>query len=283
MCARRHTSGRPLASHPMWRSYLYVPGDRRDRFAKASVSGAHAVILDLEDGVAPAHKDEARANVRAHLMARMARPPTFVRIDPAHLDDDVGAVADLGIAGLYLPKATATSLAVLDARLGERDLGVVALVESAEGLEDLPSLARHPRVRNLAIGEADLCAELGIEADVVPEVIWAIRTQLVVASAAAGIDPPTGPVSTTFDDLAALAGSTRALAAAGFGARAAIHPAQVPVINDAFAPTAEEIAAAERLVAAFDAAVARGEGVIVDDAGRMVDEAVARRARRLLG
>lgn len=267
----------------MWRSYLYVPGDRRDRFAKASVSGAHAVILDLEDGVAPAHKDEARANVRAHLRLRMARPPTFVRIDPAQLHDDVGAVADLGIAGLYLPKATAATLGALDALLGERDVGVVALVESAAGIEDLPFLARHPRVRNLAIGEADLCAELGVDAEVVPEVIWAIRAQVVVASAAAGIDPPTGPVSTRFDDAGALAESTRALAAAGFGARAAIHPAQVPVINEAFAPTAEELAAAERLVTAFDAAVARGEGVIVDDTGRMVDEAVVRRARRLLG
>lgn len=266
----------------MLRSYLYVPGDRRDRFAKATVSGAHAVILDLEDGVAPARKDEARANVRAHLMSRMARPPTFVRIDPANLDDDVGAVADLGIAGLYLPKATAGSLDTLDELLGEWPTPVVALVESAQGLEDLPTLARHPRVRNLAIGEADLCAELGVNAEVVPEIIWAIRTQVVVASAAAGIEPPTGPVSTLVDDPEDLAHSTRRLAAAGFGARAAIHPAQVPVINKVFAPTAEEVAAAERLVAIFDEAVSRGEGVIVDDEGRMVDEAVVRWARRLL-
>ena len=107
---------------------------------------------------------------------------------------------------------------------------------------------------------------------------------MVVASAAAGIDPPTGPVNTDFSDLDALREDTEALRRAGFGARSAIHPAQVPVINDVFTPTEDEVAeAAPAWSSCFEASVARGDGACVDDRGRMVDEAVVRSARRVLG
>jgi citrate lyase subunit beta/citryl-CoA lyase len=132
-------------------------------------------------------------------------------------------------------------------------------------------------VSHLALGEADLCADLRV----VPtdDVMRPLRMQAVVASAAAGIDQPTAPVSTDFEDLDALRTSTIALRDAGFGARAAIHPAQVAVINEVFTPTDNEVAVARDVLARFEAA---SGGVTVDADGRMLDEAVVRSARRVL-
>lgn len=288
----------------MNRSYLYVPGDRPDRLAKAagaamSAGGADALIADLEDGVAASAKDAARAAVtgflrelsdRSGAQERPRPPEVLVRVNSdGRLGDDLSAVVAAGGSAVYLPKADAASLRAVDLLLADLEgdrrgsTAVVALVESARGVLDAEELAAHPRVRNLAIGEADLCAELGIDPSPDGRELWAVRSALVVASAAAGIDAPTGPVSTDFSDLDALRESTTALRRGGFGARSAIHPAQLPVINDVFTPTEDEVAEARRLVELFEASVARGDGACVDDRGRMVDEAVVRSARRVLG
>ncbi|MCB0951516.1 MAG: hypothetical protein KDB13_02050, partial [Microthrixaceae bacterium] len=108
------------------------------------------------------------------------------------------------------------------------------------------------------------------------------RSTVVVASAAAGLDPPTAPVSTDFRDLESLRAETVALRRLGFGARSAIHPSQLGVINDVFTPTAAELERATALVARFEESLVRGEGVCVDTDGTMVDEAVVRSARRIL-
>ena len=274
----------------MNRSWLYVPGDRVDRVAKAaSLDGSSrpdAVIFDLEDAVAPTAKADARATVVAALTTwATGAPEAWVRINGSGewCTHDVALVAPARPAGVVLPKATTQTLGAV-ARLlddaGGADLPIVALVESAQGLIDAPAMARHPRVRNLAIGEIDLCAELGIIAD--PATLVPLRLQLVVASAAAGIAAPTGPVAIDFRNLNALADSTAGLRAIGFGARSAIHPDQVGVINAEFTPTDDELAAARELVDRYDAALAAGIGVVVDDSGRMVDEAVVRRARSML-
>ena len=142
-----------------------------------------------------------------------------------------------------------------------------------------PAIARAPRVVRLAIGEADLRAELGVDPSEDERELAAIRTQIVLASAAAGIEPPIGPVSTDFTDLDAFRRSTEALRRLGFGARATIHPAQVGIVNEAFTPTAAAIAQARRLVDRYESS---GGGVLLDDEGRMVDEAVVRAARRTL-
>jgi citrate lyase subunit beta/citryl-CoA lyase len=112
--------------------------------------------------------------------------------------------------------------------------------------------------------------------------LLSVRVQVVLASAAAGLAPPIGPISTDFRDLDALQYSTDALRRVGFGSRWAIHPAQVPVINQAFTPTPEQLEAARRLVERYDGAVDQGVGVCVDEDGNMVDEAVVRAARRIL-
>ena len=262
------------------RSYLYVPGNKPEMIAKAAGRGADAIILDLEDAVPPDQKDAARKHVVAYLSARAgARPAVWVRVNPGALtSDDVRAVAPLRPDGISLPKvSSADDLARLDVLLDAISMPVSALIETAAAVLDAREIAQAPRVVRLQIGEADLSAEIGAASDA-PE-LASVRMQIVLASAAAGLDPPIGPVSTDFDDLDAFRASTEALKRMGFGARAAIHPAQVGVINEVFTPTAEEIERARSLLARFEAA---GGGATTDDDGRMIDEAFVRSARRTL-
>jgi citrate lyase subunit beta/citryl-CoA lyase len=268
----------------MRRSSLYVPGDRPDRFAKAADSGADAIILDLEDAVAVSAKDEARSHVARFLTdtPRGAGPQRLVRLNSESFAADLDALAGADVDAFSLAKASLDGLDRLDDHLGDREVPVVALIETAADLENLGRIAKHHRVESLAVGEADLTAELGITPSVDEHELWPLRMQLVVASAAAQIAPPTAPVSTDFKDPTALALSTALMRRAGFGGRACIHPAQVSVVNDVFTPTDDEVADARRLVEMFDAAVAAGSGVATDDDGRMIDEAVVRQARRLL-
>jgi len=139
-----------------------------------------------------------------------------------------------------------------------------------------------PRVRRLQVGEADLRADIGVTLGDDERELLTVRSMVVLASAAAGIEPPVGPVSTQFTDLDALRDSTRALARLGYVGRACIHPAQCAVVNEVFTPSAEQVAAARDLVARYEAAIAAGQGVFTDDRGRMVDLAVVRAAHRTL-
>jgi citrate lyase subunit beta / citryl-CoA lyase len=168
------------------------------------------------------------------------------------------------------------------ANLAEGALRIVPLLESAAGILSARAIAEQPRVWQLGLGELDLCAEVGIEPSADERELLSIRMQVVLASAAAELAPPIGPVSTDFRDLDALQLSTAGLRRLGFASRWAIHPAQVPVINQAFLPTPEQLEAAGRLVERYDGALDQGVGVCVDEDGQMVDEAVVRAARRIL-
>lgn len=262
------------------RSYLYVPGDRPDRLDKALDRAGDAVIADLEDAVPHARKDLALAAVTDWLAALPRHgPEIWVRIGAGpRAADELAAVSGFAdLTGVILAKASCRGVEEAD-RVLTPEVGVGALVETAAALLELPELARHPRVRQLGIGEADLAAELGV-APGEPAAFGPLRTQLVVASAAAGIAAPTGPVHLDVRDLEGLRTSTAALKRAGFGARSAIHPDQVAVIEAVFTPTAGEVARARAAVQAWDAADA---GVVLDEQGRMVDEAVVRLARRVV-
>jgi citrate lyase subunit beta/citryl-CoA lyase len=204
-----------------------------------------------------------------------------VRIGPDDIPDVVRAVASPALAGIVLAKAEPDGLAALDAALTavETDLEgwipVVALIETARGLADVTAVARAPRVRNLALGQADLTAELGIDpADAIA--VAAVRMPLVVASAAAGLVAPTGPTSTDYRDLAALRTGTETLVRQGFRARSAIHPAQIAVINEVLTPAAEDVTRAREQIAAFERA---GGGATIGGDGVMVDAATIRAAR----
>lgn len=273
------------------RSYLYVPGDRPERFAKAIASGTDAVILDLEDAVALADKDAARANVSDALDrcpdgqageadARSdGRCEVWVRVNQgergvADLEAVVGRAA---LTGVFVPKCTSERLVQLAPLLA--GTSVVALVESARAVLGLAGIAASPVVTALGLGEVDLAADLGIDAGPQGEELWPIRLSAIVASVAHDLVPPLGPVWLDVRDPDGLRASTELLSQRGFRARQAIHPNQVEIINAVLSPTAEEVEAAAELMAA---AAAEDSGVWVDANGRMVDEAVLRSARRTL-
>lgn len=269
------------------RSYLYVPADRVDMLDKAVAGKADAVIADLEDGVAINAKDEARKILGEWAKANPPDSRLWVRVnaDPERMAADIAAVAAAGFTGIYLPKATPETAAATADRIAEVDPGntsIIALVESARGLAQVNDLAAIPMVSRLAIGEADLGADLGIDAASAESTWLPIRLQLVVASAAAGLIAPIGPVLTDFRNDERLRDSTTLLKQMGFGARSAIHPQQVSVINDVFVPSAEEVSAARDLIARFDEAQSSGSGVMIADDGTMADEATVRHARIIL-
>ena len=263
------------------RSYLYAPGDRPDRLEKAFTRAGDAVIADLEDAVAPTRKELALTEVTAWLAALPADgPEVWVRVGPSpHLTSELLAIAAARrLTGVVLAKADPESVTAAAALLPVA-VRINALVETAQALLVLPELARHGRVHQLAVGEADLAAELGL-APGEPTVLAHVRAQLVIASAAAHLTPPNGPVHLDVRDTDGLRAGTAALRSAGFGSRSAIHPDQVAVIEDVFTPTEADVATARAVVSAWDEAVAGGTGVALDERGRMIDEAVVRLSRR---
>jgi citrate lyase subunit beta/citryl-CoA lyase len=259
------------------RSYLYVPGDRPDRLEKALSRAGDAVIADLEDAVPVANKAAALDAVLAWLPSVPEETEAWVRVGVGpRAPEELAALAEVPrLDGVLLAKASVAVVAQARAVLPAA-VALAGLVETAAALLELPVLAA--QVSRLGLGEADLAAELGIAPDE-PAVLGPVRAQVVVASAAAGIAAPTGPVHLDVRDLDGLRASTVALQRAGFGARSAIHPDQVPVIEDVLTPSPVEVERARAVVAAWDAS---GGGVAVDDRGRMVDEAVVRLSRRVV-
>lgn len=272
----------------MIRSFLYVPGDRPSMLAKAPTRGADMLILDLEDAVAPGAKSEARSIVREaipQLEAAGARFSVRINSEPDEQEADLAVLLTTSVNVLVLPKATVAGVGELvrrSERLGfQRVLHLLALIEDARGLWEALPLAEHPWVVGLGIGEQDLGADLGLDHDSDPLLWHPARSRLVWACAAAGLPGPTGPVSIDIGDLDGLRESTKLLRQCGFASRSAVHPAQVPVINEVFTPSEEELEAARQLVEAYDQALAEGRGVVTDAQGRMIDEAVVRRARSI--
>lgn len=269
------------------RSALYVPGNRPELFDKALAGPADVVLLDLEDAVPLRQKATARTEVSAWLRTLAdAGQRIWVRVNSGAMGhDDLRAVALPAVSVVCLAKTESVEqVRAADAVLRECEphaaaIRVCPLLETAAAVLDARTIATAPRVSRLQLGEADLRAELGIESSSDERELLAVRTHVVLASAAAGIAAPLGPVSTDFRDLHRLAESTKALARMGFRGRACIHPAQLPVVNEVFTPTAAELERARVLVARFESAAG---GVLLDDDGKMVDLAVVRQARRLL-
>ncbi|WP_246074511.1 HpcH/HpaI aldolase/citrate lyase family protein [Nonomuraea terrae] len=258
-------------------TWLYVPGDRPERFAKAVASGADVVILDLEDAVAPAKKDEARDNAVAYLRSRpRTAGQVHVRVNDlatARGRDDLAAVGELADA-VRLPKVE--SAAALDAVTGAP---AYALLESAAGIVAAGEIAAHPRVAGVALGEQDLAAELAITDE---QPMNHLRLQVVLAAAAAGLPPVPMSVYPNVKDEVGLLASCRAGRAIGLFGRTAIHPRQIPLIRRAFRPSEEEAARAAEVVEAAERAEAAGLGAVALPDGRFVDAPIVTRARRTL-
>lgn len=274
-----------------WRSWLFVPGDSPRKLEKAVGSGADALILDLEDAVAPADKPAARAEVARALQAPapMAR---FVRVnalDTGLTRDDIAATLAPGLAGYVLPKCEGpddvSRLCRMVADLGGRDdLPVLAIAtETVRAVRRLMRENwRHPRLCGLAWGGEDLAADLGAARNRGEDGAYLgpfrmARELTLLAAAEAGV-AAIDAVFTDFQNPAALAGETRAGAVLGFAGKMAIHPAQIPVIHEALRPEPGEIIRARKIIAAMAAA---GDGVARLD-GQMLDRPHLRQAERLL-
>ena len=264
-------------------TWLYVPGDRPDRVAKALDSTADVVIVDLEDAVLADVKDAARASAAAALGTIPASRPTQVRVNASGTPWHVGDVAMVAAlpqhVGVRLPKAESVE-AVRQVSADAPNRPVHLLVESALGLERAYDLATATSdVASLGLGEADLRADLGVEGD--DGMLWA-RGRIVAAAVAAGLPPPAMAAHTDVRDLDGLAASCRTGRALGFLGRTAIHPAQLEVIRAAFTPTDAEVARAREILAAADQAMTEERGAVALADGRFVDAAVLRQARRVL-
>lgn len=261
------------------RTYLFVPGDRPERFAKALASGADAVVLDLEDAVLPAAKAVAREAIAAFVAACTEPQRLVLRInadDTAEFAHDLALLSQQPVAAVMVPKAerAATVLAVRKVCSS----WLLPLVESAKGVLASVALARTPGVQRLVFGTLDYALDMGLEGDQASTLgLDAPATWLALSSRAAGIASPVAGVTPAIDDEALLLAELARARALGFGAKLCIHPKQVAPIHRALAPSADELAWAQRVLAA--AAEARG-AVQLD--GRMVDKPVIERARRIV-
>lgn len=267
-----------MSVQPAPRSLLFVPGNRPERFAKAAAAGADLVCLDLEDAVAPAQKDNARDLVIEYL--RSAANNVGVRINAT--DTRLG-IADLhqllesGLAPAFvmLPKVeSAHSVAQLIALLPE-STQVLPILESARGLAQCNEVFALPRLQLALFGAVDYVADTGCAA--AWEALLVPRVQLVQAAAAHDVTVLDGPYADV-KDLEGLADQTRRALDLGLIARSAIHPAQIPVIHEALAPTQAERERAEQVVAAFAAAT---NGAALLD-GQLIELPVYKAAQRLL-
>jgi citrate lyase subunit beta / citryl-CoA lyase len=256
-------------------SLLFVPASRPERFAKALEAGADAVIIDLEDAVAPAGKDSARASLAAWLDPAH---PVLVRINAA---DTPWFAADLellvrpGVSGVVLPKAEHPDDLLAASHAGG-GLPVLPLVESALGFEQRLALARTAHVERLIFGQIDFQADMNMRCS--EDELLPFRLALVLASRLAGIAAPIDGPCVAIDDVELLQTDALRARRIGFGGKLCIHPRQVAVVNRCFAPSADEIAWAQRVIAA-DAA-SGGAAVAVD--GKMVDRPVVLRAQAIL-
>jgi citrate lyase subunit beta / citryl-CoA lyase len=274
------------------RSLLYVPVSSERFLAKAHERGADAIILDLEDAVAPARKDSSRERLAdAVPMVGRAGATVFVRINstPERIFADAEAACRAGAAGLFVTKARDPAalaalgdcLLAVEHAMGRAPMWFVPMIEDAGAIFDARALAlASPRIVALITGGEDIATALGAEPT--PEVLRLPKLLVHYAAKAAGVRS-FGLMRTVADyrDLAAIDAAAREARTFGFDGASCVHPAVVPVLNRAFAPSRQELDRAGALVAAAERAQAAGNGAFVFE-GRMVDEPVVRRARALL-
>jgi citrate lyase subunit beta/citryl-CoA lyase len=258
----------------MHRSYLFAPGNNPKLLHKVFDAGADAVILDLEDAVPPQDKDEARVHVAETLLQHRA----WVRVNAVGTEQcaaDLDAIAGRA-AGIRIPKAeSARDVQWVADRVPDTPL--ICAIETARGVLAAPEIASVPGVHHLAIGGVDLQRDLDCGPGDLPTLY--ARSQLVLASRAAGIAAPIDSVYPQLNDDAGLRQQAEFARSLGFFGKSAIHPRQLPVLHQVFTPSAAQLRWARGVVTAFDNA--NGAPLQLAD-GEFIDLPVADRARRLL-
>lgn len=257
------------------RSLLFVPGSRPDRFDKARNSGAHQIAIDLEDAVSPQDKKEARAATAAWLCGTSLA--VTVRINAADTEwfqGDIDMMSGAPHTTVMLPKADLGSVRAVSTALPDHK--IIALIETVRGFKELQSVAGSPGVTRLAFGSVDFGTETGITDE--SDAMTAIRTQFIIESCFAGLEPPVDGVSVGFEDTDQMKSDARRSRQLGFGGKLCIHPKQVSAVNDAYTPSAEQVDWARRVIRAMEDS--QGGATTVD--GKMVDKPVVVQAERIL-
>ena len=257
----------------MRHSFLFVPGNRPDRYDKACASGAGAVIVDLEDAVAPGDKPAARQSLVDWLGPGRG---VVVRVNAPGSEwfvDDLRACAHDAVVAIVLPKAERREhIDQVGEICGARP--VLPLIETARGLWDALTIARSPNVLSLFFGSLDFQADLNATDD---DLLYA-RSQLVLVSRVAGIAAPIDGVTQSIDDPELLRRDCQRARQLGFGGKLCIHPNQVDIVNRCFSPSMDDLDWARRVVDAF----ARSGGNVAVLDGRMIDRPVLLRAQAIL-
>lgn len=257
------------------RSFLFVPGNRPERFAKAQASGAHAVIIDLEDAVAPADKDMAREAARAFLAGGGSALVRINSLETRWMQDDLILCREAGVTGVVLPKAEKMADIEQVTRVLRAGTPLLPLIETAVGMLNAREIAEAPGVSRLLFGTVDFCLDLNLESD--GDDLNNHRAWLALVSRAARLQPPVDGVMVAFKDVPGLQASTLAAKRIGFGGKLCVHPSQVAVVNMCFQSTPEQLAWARRVVE-----LAESSAGAFGFEGAMVDAPVIERARRML-
>src|SRR5439155_11249061 len=292
MRSRGCAAAAPLAMAelaPGVRSALFTPGTEAARLRKAVTVGADVCIFDLEDSVPLQRATEARQIVSQALVELHGRGRIWVRVHPSsspQMPEDLASLPLHQVDAVVLPKVggahdlVACRTAILAAK-GPPDLPLVPIIESAAGVLNVTDIARSAEVLCLAFGRFDLSADLGIDPDAGSPALATARAAIVLASAAAGLHPGLDSPWLNIQDLEGLRTAALRARSDGFGGMLIIHPSHVETVNQVFSPTADEVTWARGIVASAGEAEAAGRGAYARD-GQMVDEAVVRRARRIL-
>lgn len=276
------------------RSFLFAPGNHARRVEKALTLPADAVILDLEDAVAISEKPSTRALV-AQALSQPRHGALYVRVNGYTTEwchADIVSIVHPGLDGIILPKVESPDqlrsidwlLAALERERGlpEGRIDLVPIIETALGMSHVGAIAgAGSRTKRLAFGAGDYTLDLGMvwsrdESELLPA-----RSAVVMASRAAGIEPPLDTVWADLRDAEGLSRSAAHAAALGFQGKMCIHPDQIAVANAAFSPSAQQLEWARRVIVAFDEAEARGLASIQLD-GQFIDYPIVQRARQVV-
>lgn len=256
-------------------SFLFVPGHRTERLPKAAASGADCVIADLEDGVPGPDRPAARRAVAQWLQAGAQALVRINAVGTPEFAEDLAMVVAARPEGIVLPKADAAGLTTVRATLHATQ-SLIALVESVAGIVALRDIAATPGLSRLAFGSVDFGLDAGIPG--IEHELDFVRSRLVIESRFAGLPAPIDGITAVIDQPEVIVREAERSRRFGFGGKLCIHPAQVALVNAAFAPTAAEVSWAEQVVAA--ASQRAGNAFLL--AGQMIDRPVVARAYAVL-
>lgn len=278
----------------IYRTMLFAPANDLRKVGKALLLNADGTVLDLEDAVALSEKSNAR-NALKEALALPRRGDVFIRVNSAQTDfilADLLAAVTEGVKGLVLAKSeSAEEIRQIDWLMEkiEKERGITAgslelipFIESANAIVNAFAIASaSSRVSRMFFGGVDYVLDIGTTFSKGGQEIFYARSQLVVASRAAGIEPPIDTVYPDFKDIEGLVADAKTVRQMGFQGKLAIHPGQIEPLNEVFTPTPEEMAWAKKIVDVFDESEARGQAVFQVD-GKMIEYPIANRARRII-